>query len=228
MITDSHKVLFVTATTREAEVLKNISGMMPVTGGYRFGRFKVSLLVAGVGSITTAWAMTQWISLNEKPGFAVNAGIAGSYSDELAIGDVVMPLSDCFADAGIEDGPDFLTLPEAGLTAANEFPFRGGLLNADTGYSDKIKSLAKPVRAITVNTATGSETTRDKLLKKFNPDIETMEGAAFFYICARENIPFFALRAISNRVELRNKSNWNITLALERLSEKLKEILEIL
>ena len=44
------------------------------------------------------------------------------------IGDVVMPVSDCFADAGIEDGDNFLTLSEAGLTGADEFPFRNGLL----------------------------------------------------------------------------------------------------
>ena len=65
----------------------------------------------------------------------------------------------------------------------------------------------KPVRAITVNSATGSEATIRKLVKKFNPDIETMEGATFFYICSREKIPFLAIRAISNRVEPRDKSN---------------------
>jgi futalosine hydrolase len=81
------------------------------------------------------------------------------------------------------------------------------------------------VSAITVNTATGSETTKEKLAKKFNPDIETMEGATFFYICSRENIPFLALRAISNKVEKRNKNNWNIELALNNLSEKLVDII---
>jgi len=224
----SFKILFVTATTSEADVLKNINGMMPVPGGCRFGTFEIRLLVTGVGSIATAWAMKQWISLNEKPDLAINAGIAGSYKDEFNTGDVVMPFSDCFADAGIEDGANFLTLTEAGLTGVNEFPFRDGLLIADTSYIDRMKSLVKPVRAITVNTATGSKATRDKLLKRFNPDIETMEGAAFFYICARENIPFLALRAISNRVEPRNKRNWNIALALGKLLEKLNEIIEIL
>jgi futalosine hydrolase len=221
----SFKILYVTATSSEADALKKIRDMMSVPGGYRFGNFEISLLVAGVGSISTAWAMKQWISVNEKPDLALNAGIAGSYKDEFVIGDVVMPLSDCFADAGIEDGDNFLTMSEAGLSSADEFPFREGLLFADTRYCVQMKSLLKPVRAITVNTATGSEATRKKLLKKFNPDIETMEGATFFYICARENIPFLALRAISNRVEPRNKSKWNIALALDNLSEKLNEII---
>jgi futalosine hydrolase len=55
-----------------------------------------------------------------------------------------------------------------------------------------------------------------------------MEGATFFYICCRENIPFLALRAISNKVELRNKNNWNIALALNNLSEKLVDVLLML
>jgi futalosine hydrolase len=221
----SFKILFVTATSSEADVLKKVGGVISVHGGYRVGNLEISVLVTGVGSIATAWAMKQWISVNEKPDLALNAGIAGSYKDELLTGNVVMPLSDCFADAGIEDGDNFLTLSEAGLTKADEFPFRNELLCADTRYSVRMKNLLKPVRAITVNTATGSDFTRIKMINKFNPDIETMEGAAFFYICIMENIPFLAIRSISNKVEIRNKNNWNIPLALEKLSEKLGEVL---
>ena len=219
------KLLLVTATSSEAEVLKNISGMIAVPGGYHYGNYEIDLLVAGVGSISTAWALQQWISMNSKPDIAINTGIAGTYRDELVIGDVVLPVTDCFADAGIEDGANFLTLAEAGLISENEFPFRDGKLYSDNMYTNKIKGILKPVSAITVNTVTGSESSRKKLVKKFNPDIETMEGATFFYICSREKIPFLALRSISNKVEARNKSNWNIALALNNLSEKLIEVM---
>jgi futalosine hydrolase len=221
----SFKILLVTATSSEADVLKKIRGMVSVPEGYRFGNFEINFLVTGVGSISTAWTLKQWISINEKPDLAINAGIAGSYRDELIIGDVVMPISDCFADAGIEDNENFLTFSEAGLISSDEFPFREGIIYTDNIYTNKIKSILKPVRAITVNTASGSENSIKKWLKKFNPDIETMEGATFFYICSRENIPFLALRAISNRVEPRNKKNWDIDLALNNLSEKLHDII---
>lgn len=221
----SFKILFVTATSMEAAFLKKTEGMIPVPGGYRFGNFEIYLLVTGVGSISMAWALKQWITLNNKPDLAINCGIAGSYKEELNTGDVVIPFTDCFADAGIEDGDNFLTLSDAGLMSPDEFPFKDGLIYTDTSYNEKLKSILKPVRAITVNTATGSETSRRKLVKRFNPDIETMEGATFFYICSRETVPFLALRAISNRVEARDKNNWNITLALNNLSEKLVEVL---
>jgi futalosine hydrolase len=220
----SFKILYVTATSAEANALERTGGLLAIPGGYQSGTIKITVLVAGAGSISTAWAIQRWISVNEKPDLAINSGIAGSFKDDLAIGDVVMPISDCFADAGIEDGINFLTLAEAGLASANEFPFSNGLILADAKYTMLVKSILKPVSAITVNTVTGSETTRDKFLKKYNPDIETMEGATFFYICSRERIPFLALRAISNRVGLRNKSNWDIALALDNLSEKLNEV----
>jgi futalosine hydrolase len=220
----SCRILFVTATSLEADVLKKIAGIEFASGGYRYGNIEISVLVAGVGSVSTAWAMKQWISVNEKPDLAINSGIAGSYKAVFGIGEVVMPVSDCFADAGIEDGDEFRTLYEAGLSGADEFPFRNGHLFADGRFITKLNSYLKPVSAITVNTATGSEVTRARLLKKFNPDIETMEGATFFYICSREEIPFVAIRAISNMVEPRDKNKWDIKTALWNLSEKFKEI----
>ena len=219
----SFKILSVTATSTEAEVLGKIRSTQTIPGAFR--NFEISVLVAGVGSISTAWEMQKWISANEKPDLAINFGIAGSYKKDIKIGDVVMPRSDCFADAGVEDGNNFLTLSEAGLIGDNEFPFTGGLILADSVIAERVSNIVKPVRAITVNTVTGTGASRDRLVKKYNPDIETMEGATFFYICTREKIPFLALRAISNMVELRNKTKWDIALALKNLSEKLGEVI---
>jgi futalosine hydrolase len=221
----SFKILYVTATGSEAESLKRISGMIPAPGCFKYGDIEISPIITGVGSMATAWALKQWLSVNEKPDLAINAGIAGSFRDELEPGTVVMPVSDCFADSGVEDGNNFLTLGEAGLSDLNEHPFKGGLLNSDSRYSMRMKGHIEPVRAITVNTATGSEETRNRLFQKFNPDIETMEGATFFYICAREYIPFLAIRSISNMVGPRDKTKWNIPLALDNLSRKLNEVI---
>ena len=221
----SRKILFVTATSAEAAILKKIDGVTPADKFYIFNGTEIHLLISGVGSVSTAWSLKQWLSVNEKPDLVLNAGIAGSYRDTIKIGDVVMPVTDCFADSGIEDGENFLTLFESGLADPDEFPYRSGLLHSDAYMSDLVKNILSPVNAITVNTATGSEKSIFKLVKKFNPDIETMEGATFFYICIREKLPFLAIRSISNMVEPRNRSKWNIPLALEHLSEKLKEVI---
>jgi futalosine hydrolase len=73
--------------------------------------------------------------------------------------------------------------------------------------------------------ATGSLSNIKMISDRYHPDIETMEGAAFFYICSRENIPFLSLGSVSNRVGPRSKEKWNIRLALDNLSEELKKVL---
>jgi futalosine hydrolase len=221
----SFKILFVASTATEAGILEKLEGFRKWHGGYRSGNIEITPLIGGVGSISTAWAMKQWIGQNERPSLAINAGIAGSFKIDLGKGSVVMPVTDCFADSGIEDGDNFLTLSEAGLAGADEFPFRNGLLHADNYFVKKLMALVPPVSAVTVNTASGSVRTIDKLVSKFNPDIETMEGATFFYICTRECIPFLAVRAVSNMVEPRNKNNWNIALAIENLSVRMNQII---
>ena len=42
-ITMSFKILFVTATSSEADVLRKISGMVTLPEGFRFGNFDISI-----------------------------------------------------------------------------------------------------------------------------------------------------------------------------------------
>jgi futalosine hydrolase len=172
--------------------------------------------------------LKQWLSINPHPDLAINAGIAGSFSDKLKIGDVVIPVTDCFADLSIESGDKVLTIFEAGLLNPDLFPFDKGVIHSRNEFVEILGPAVVKVNAITVNTCSGTAVTIEKLKNKFNPDIETMEGATFFYICAREKIPFLSVRAISNRVEPLSRDSWNIPLALERLAGKMREILLML
>ena len=52
-------------------------------------------------------------------------------------GEVVVPVSDCFADAGIDTGKGFLTLAEAGLEDPDQFPFKGGRIIADNRFVNR-------------------------------------------------------------------------------------------
>lgn len=217
------KVLIVAATGSEADAFRKIPGLKPSREGFLSGNTEINLLITGVGSVATSWSMMKWLSLNVSPDLALNIGIAGSYREEIAIGDVVIPVSDRFADAGVETSSRFLTLSEAGIGDPDKFPFKNGEIIADNVYNKKMISRLKQVKAITVNTSSGSDVTIERLRGKYNPDIETMEGATFFYICSEERIPFLAIRSISNRVEPRNKDKWDIPLALNNLSEKLIE-----
>jgi futalosine hydrolase len=222
------RVLVVFATSEEAEILKNVIGLISSGEEFLSGSSVISVLVTGVGGISTAWGMKHWLCNNPPPDLAVNAGIAGSFSDKIHIGDVVIPVTDCFADMGIESGGRVMTLAEAGLMDPDKFPFESGNICARNKYVEAAGNTFAKVRGITVNTCSGSATTIKRLKNKFNPDIETMEGATFFYICARERIPFLSVRAISNIVEPRNRDSWDIPLALKNLANGMKEILLML
>ena len=52
-------------------------------------------------------------------------------------------------------------------------------------------------------------------------EIESLEGAAFHFVCLHEQLPFLQLRAISNIVGERNKKNWHLKEAVHNLNNKL-------
>lgn len=182
-------------------------------------------MVTGIGMTAMAYHLAKILG-RKKYDLAINIGLAGSFKEEIAIGEVVNVMSDCFADLGAEDGSNFLTLAEIGLQKKNQFPFRNEkLINPGAKkYSDLKKR--RPVNAITINTVHGNEKSIGSAVRKFNPDIESMEGAAFFYVCMLEKIPCIQLRAISNYVERRNKNKWNIPLALKNLDDVTFEFLK--
>ena len=59
----------------------------------------------------------------------------------------------------------------------------------------------------------------------FLPSIESMEGAYVHYVCIKENIPFIHLRAISNYVGERDKSQWQIKLAINNLHSNIHDVI---
>jgi futalosine hydrolase len=209
----SLKILIVAATDAEAILPSSVAD-------HEFSR-----LVTGVGQTACSWELCKWFRANSKPDLIINTGIAGSYRSNIETGSVVVPVTDRFADQGVETKDGFMTLAEAGLEDPGRFPFTQGFLVSDNQYVKKAVETLRPVSAITVSTSSGTEATINRLKRKYDPDIETMEGATFFYICAGEKVPFLAFRAISNMVEPRDRSKWNIPAALGNLSEKLNEFI---
>ncbi|HNJ95959.1 MAG TPA: futalosine hydrolase, partial [Ferruginibacter sp.] len=76
-----------------------------------------------------------------------------------------------------------------------------------------------------VNTITDSPLQQQQLVEHFQPDIESMEGAALHYVCLQEKVPFIQLRAISNYVGERDKSKWKMQEAITNLHNELLKLL---
>jgi futalosine hydrolase len=53
-----------------------------------------------------------------------------------------------------------------------------------------------------------------------------MEGGALHYVGLQERITFLQIRSISNDIGIRDKSKWNISLAIQRLNDRLVRLLQ--
>jgi futalosine hydrolase len=192
------------------------------TDRFQQGELQITIAISGVGLTLTAYAMGRLLS-QDSYNLAINTGIAGAFNRSLALGDVVQVTSQQFGDLGAEEADGrFLSIHEMGLIEADQFPFQGGkLLNESAMQSDFLPG----VSSISVNKVHGYPPHIEQVERQFPVDIESMEGAAFSYACLVEKQSFLEIRAISNYVEARNRANWKIDLALEKLNEVLQQII---
>ncbi len=215
------RILVVAAT--EAEIAPVVARMdsTPTRGTrvdtYTHAAHDVDVLITGVGMVATA----AWCSrvLAQTPyGLALNLGVCGSFDRALAPGTVVHVVSDRLAELGAEDDERFLTLEELQLPGESEF------VNLEPPANPALERLPA-VTGITVNTAHGSERSIAAVVRRFKPQVESMEGAAFMSACLIRQIPFAQVRAVSNFVERRNRGAWKMADAIRSLGDAALTIL---
>ena len=179
------------------------------------------VLITGVGIPATVFHLTKHLAQKEYD-LVIQAGIAGSFTNKLLAGKVAMIETDSFGDIGIEEKGNFKTLFETGLAHENDFPFSyGGLLNEHEYFKHPSLPVAK---GITVNKITDDEIQIKRMQEKFGADIESMEGAAFHYVCLQQKIKFLQLRSISNIAGERDKTKWKMNEAIINLNIELKKL----
>lgn len=173
-------------------------------------------LVTGVGMINTTFAMTKYLSESQIPDRIINVGIAGSFNEEVEIGSVVQVEKDRFSELGAEDHDTFLRADQMDLMTTAELEFES---------NQKLPELLQTT-GITVNTIHGDKRSIDKVKDLYNPDVESMEGAAVAFVAQRFGFDWIQIRSISNHVEPRNKDKWNIALALDSLTEVVTKLVK--
>ena len=182
-------------------------------------------LICGVGMPATIYHLTKKL-LNEKYELIIQAGIAGTFSKKIKKGEIVFVEQDVFADIGVEEKKKFKSLFDLGFAKENEFPYKNGWLINTSDISSSMQ--IKKVKAVTVNKISDRKKQTRQLKQIFNAAIESMEGAAFHYVCLQQQIPFLQLRSISNKVGERDKTKWEIKESIENLNKELIKIIEAL
>lgn len=215
------RILFVGATCFELyqffENLVEIEGEGKNIFHYKWHDLEIDLLIPGIGMTFTAYHLTRAL-YSTKYDLVINAGIAGSFRDELSIGTVVNVASEQICDFGIEECNSIISLFDAGFMETCQFPFEDGkLINPNRFKELELAS----VDGVTGNISHGNSDSIARVARDFNTDVESMEGAAVFYVCLYEKVPFLEIRAISNYVEARDATKWDIPLAIENLTDEL-------
>ena len=184
---------------------------------------KAEILITGVGIPATIYHLTKKL-LASNYDLVLQAGIAGIFSEFFNLTEVVAVKEDCFADMGIEEKGKLSTLFENGFMEKNELPFSDGKL---INLSKILETISLPkARAVTVNKISDDESHNKLMQEKFVAQIESMEGAAFHYVCLQQKINFLQLRSISNRVGERDKSKWKLKASIENLNKELIKIFD--
>lgn len=189
---------------------------------------QIQWLESGVGAAITSHVLTAFLSKQPPFTLVLNAGIAGAYTHQnLEIGQVCIVKTECFADLGAQTAQNnFIKLSDFWTPPHAIWPYQNDTLDLPTLPFKTFRDLPQ-VEALTVNTCSGEPTTIENLYKRYpNSGLESMEGAAVAYCCRQLNQAVTLLKSVSNYVEPRNKSHWQIPLAVKNLNDTIAQFLQ--
>ncbi len=198
--------LIVAATKLEIKYLIEEAKFVEIEPNYfRSVSFsKTHLFICGIGMMEAALNLEVFLSSHEVEQI-LHVGIAGSLTPELDMLDVVFVTSETYGDLGSSTHSVF----ELGLKNDNQFPFVDSKLRASKSFINNLDDLPC-VASISVNGMLSSIILSQERGRKFQAEIEHMEGVGVFYVALKREIPLNSVRVISNVAGETDKSNWKI------------------
>jgi futalosine hydrolase len=186
---------------------------------------------SGLGKTNAAQCLTSLI-LNYSPSSIVLFGVGGAYPDSgLGVGDVAVATQEVYADEGVllEDG--FHPLEMIGIPLLksgrrkyfNQFPLDASLSRKMVRAARSIGLRVEAGIFATVSACTGTRQRADELSRRFGAICENMEGAAVAHICRLYRLRCVEVRGISNIVEARDASKWDVAKASENCQRTVLE-----
>jgi futalosine hydrolase len=223
-------VLLLTATVMEqgrlaeamaAAVTLFDAGRRRIAG--RLAGRDVELVETGLGSVNTASALTRRLEA-ESPDIVLQVGVGGAYAGSgLHVGAVAVADSEFDADLGVITSEGWRPTDEIGLPVVerdgqrwfNRFPVDDRLSAEAARCLEAPRGPFLTVQACSGTTALGAE----RAARVPGALCESMEGAAAAQVCLAYGAPFLEVRAISNLVEDRDLSRWDLPGACARAQE---------
>jgi futalosine hydrolase len=199
------------------------------------GAQEVLLAQTGIGKVNAAWAATTLLE-RFTPQLLINTGCGGAVAGSgLQIGDLAIASGESFPDEGVETlegwrGLDLIGIPvfegrgervfnqvpvcresaQGALDCARELGFRAGL---------------GPFH--TVSTCSGTAGRGAELVRRYPGICENMEGGALAQVALIYGVPFLEVRGISNMVEDRDLTRWDLKRAVAEVQKFLLGYLQV-
>ncbi|SNB47423.1 futalosine hydrolase [Geobacter sp. DSM 9736] len=235
-------VIITAATARELGLLLQAAEGRTerLPGGWecRVGTIRgrdVVIAETGLGKVNTAGCIAQLLSRHPSA-LLVNTGCGGAYRGSgLSVGDIAVADSEIYADEGVLSREGWQPLDCIGIplwAGEAERCFNSFRLSSRSAEAaaDAAAALGFTVRRgpfATVSACSGTDERGDELERRFGVICENMEGAAAAHLAARHGVACLELRGISNMVENRDLSRWDIDIAVANVQKVLLRLLEM-
>lgn len=183
---------------------------------FQLEHLRLIIMYSGIGTLATGASLMQQL-LTQACDCCLQVGIGGAYPHtKVSLGDLAHIISDRLGDLGVYDAKgNFQQLSTINLEEATAGIFPSNTPDIFSPYLEPIHK----AHGLTVNAPLGDPQWQNQFeFEKTAIVIESMEGAAFHYVCQTLNIPFLQIRAISNWVEPRDKNNWKMAESIANLN----------
>lgn len=213
------RLLLVFATPLESAPLREVWSFdgVPVIGlqQVQVGDLRLDLLHTGIGMVNTGLQLGAYLA-QHQPDRAIHLGIGGSLDRQLSLGQLVELKGDTYAALGADSPTGFIPLDQLGF-ATLQVDGRSYYARYENPHPYDHQYPLK--EGLTVNCVSGEKQAIEARYAGTDAEIETMESAAFFQAMTMWKVPFWSFRAISNYIEARNRANWQIPLAVQRINQ---------
>ena len=189
--------------------------LLQVVAGVEFYRIRPNVIACcgGVGKVNAAMSTQLLIGLYH-PDLIVNVGVAGCF-ENVPIGTVVLAEGFCQHDFDTSaiDGPEY----EGLVATVHRTIFPTSDLERAKAAMD---ATGHPYRTGLVATGDWFATDTPRahhIAEKFHPLLCEMEGGAVAHVCLRNEVPFMAVKSVSDCLFGNNNYNFNFASAMEEL-----------
>jgi futalosine hydrolase len=216
-------------------VAKRIRG---VPGIYEkiFPEKRVILAETGMGKVNAALSTVSLVCAC-NPDLLVNTGCAGAYEESgLSVGDLALACTEIYGDEGVQtltgwQPLDYIGIPLVeigGKRYFNEIPLAFSPAEKALRFAEMCGTGLMKGRFVTVSTCSGTSARGAELAGRYKAICENMEGAALAHVALCYGLECLEIRGVSNMVENRDLSRWDIGKAAENVQRFILAFLESL